>query len=212
MVILIRIAFLLLISPLFLFSGQITGRVISVIDGDTIRILTPDKQNIKIRLNCIDAPEKRMPYGKKSKYHLSDLIFGKEVTVITHGRGHYGRIIGTIILNGRDINLEQVKAGMAWVYRKYCHAPKYYEAEKYAREHKLGLWQDPNPIPPWEWRHHKKYGTYYHHKTQSKFHCGSKKYCSQMSSCEEAYFYLRECGLKRLDRDGDGVPCERLCR
>ena len=203
------------ISFVSLFSAQITGKVISVIDGDTIRILTPDKHNIKIRLACIDAPEKRMPFGKKSKYHLSDLIFGKQVTVITHGRGTHGRIIGTIYLNGIDINLEQVKSGMAWVYKKYCHEQKYYDVEEQARKNKLGLWQAPNPIPPWEWRHKKKYGTYYHHnstESSQQFHCGSKRYCSQMSSCAEAYFYFKHCGLKRLDRDHDGVPCEKLCR
>ena len=221
---LITIAIFLLLFPLLIFGKTITGKVISVIDGDTIRMLTPTYQNIKIRLACIDTPEKKQAFGQKAKQHLSDMIFGKNVTVKTHGKGIHGRVIGTIFLYGHDINREQVEDGMAWVYRKYCNDSEYYKAEKYAKEHKIGLWIQPNPIPPWEWRHFKK-KHYSNHKykiykpiepssslNSQNFTCGSKRYCSQMNSCEEAKFYLNNCGLKHLDRDHDGVPCEKLCR
>jgi hypothetical protein len=130
--------------------------------------------------------------------------------------------IEQVVCNGIDANLEQVKLGMAWVYRQYASDQAYFEAEDEARKAKVGLWSQPNPTPPWDFRHSgkpksfgdsdlKKYGK----KTKSggsDFQCGGKTKCGDMVSCEEAQFYLHECGLSKLDRDGDGVPCEALCK
>lgn len=126
-----------------------------VSDGDTVIILTDDKVQHKIRLNDIDAPEKKQAFGNKSKDNLAKYIAGKTVTVQYQKKDKYKRILGTIYLDKLDINLQQVKDGFAWVYKKYSKNQDYYNAEKVSRENKKGLWIDKNPIAPWEFR--KKY-------------------------------------------------------
>jgi hypothetical protein len=120
-----------------------------------------------------------------------------------------------------DVNAEQVKRGMAWVYRKYAHDPTLLELEQEARKAKRGLWSDLHATPPWEYRHNGKQAASVQtaktastgkSKTADGLSCGSKHYCKEMVGCEEARFYLTQCGLLRLDGDGDGVPCESLHR
>ncbi|WP_228277008.1 thermonuclease family protein [Aliarcobacter butzleri] len=123
-----------------------------VSDGDTITILTSDKTQYKIRLNDIDAPEKKQAFGNKSKDNLAKYIAGKTVKVEYKTKDKYKRILGTIYYNNIDINLKQVKDGFAWVYKKYSKNQDYYNAEKVSRENKKGLWIDKNPIAPWEFR------------------------------------------------------------
>ena len=139
------LAIFVIASPLFALSGK----VISTHDGDTITILQ-GKQQVKIRLYGIDAPELKQPYGKKSKQFLANLIAGKVVEVEENGKDRYKRTIGTIYLNGADINAQMVENGYAWVYRKF--SKKYTPQESKARKQGLGLWQDKEPIPAWEWR------------------------------------------------------------
>ena len=132
-------------SPLFALSGK----VVSIHDGDTITILQ-DKQQIKVRLFGIDAPELKQPYGKKSKQFLANLIASEVVEVEENGKDKYKRTIGTIYLNGADINAQMVENGYAWAYRKF--SKKYAPQESQAKSQKLGLWRDKEPISPWEWR------------------------------------------------------------
>ncbi|WP_298085500.1 thermonuclease family protein [uncultured Campylobacter sp.] len=139
------LAILVIASPLFALSGK----VISAHDGDTITVLQ-GKQQIKVRLFGIDAPELKQPYGKKSKQFLANLIAGEVVEVEESGKDRYKRTIGTIYLNGADINAQMVENGYAWAYRKF--SKKYTPQESQAKSQKLGLWRDKEPIPPWEWR------------------------------------------------------------
>lgn len=127
----------------------ISGKVVSIHDGDTITILQ-DKQQIKVRLFGIDAPELKQPYGKKSKQFLANLIAGEVVEVDENGKDRYKRTIGTIYLNGTDINAQMVANGYAWAYRKF--SKKYAPQESQAKKQRLGLWQGKESIPPWEWR------------------------------------------------------------
>ena len=138
-------AILVIASPLFALSGK----VVSIHDGDTITILQ-DKQQIKVRLFGIDAPELKQSYGKKSKQFLANLIAGEVVEVEENGKDRYKRIIGTIYLNGADINAQMVANGYAWAYRKF--SKKYTAQESKAKKQRLGLWRDKEPTPPWEWR------------------------------------------------------------
>lgn len=131
-------------------------RVVGVVDGDTVKVLTADNTQLRVRLYGIDAPESRQPYGQAAKQHLSGLIFGRDVGLTITGVDLYGRSIGIIILDGTDINLEMIRAGMAWCYRRYCDNPKYIEAEKTAKATKIGLWREPDPVPPWQWRKKKR--------------------------------------------------------
>ena len=138
---------LILYLPLFALSGK----VVSIHDGDTITVLQ-DKQQLKVRLYGIDAPELKQPYGKKSKQFLANLIADEVVEVEENGKDRYKRTIGTVYLNGKDINAQMVANGYAWAYRKF--SKKYTAQESKAKSQKLGLWRDKEPIPPWEWRKH----------------------------------------------------------
>lgn len=142
----------LLILSSYLFSLELIGKVVKVSDGDTVTILTSDKTQHKIRLNDIDAPEKKQAFGNKSKDNLAKYIAGKTVTVQYQKKDKYKRILGTIYYNNTDINLQQVKDGYAWVYKKYSNNQTYYKAEKVARDKRVGLWIDKNPLEPWEFR------------------------------------------------------------
>lgn len=144
--------FTLILLSSYLLSYELIGKVVKVSDGDTITILTSDKTQHKIRLNDIDAPEKKQNFGNKSKDNLDKYIAGKTVTVKYDKTDKYKRILGTIYYQNKDINLQQVKDGYAWVYKKYSKNQEYYKAEKLAREKKIGLWSEKNPIEPSEFR------------------------------------------------------------
>lgn len=142
-------------------ADTITGQVVGVADGDTITVLDTDNVQHKIRLAGIDAPEKKQAFGNRSKESLSDMVFDKAVNVETNKRDRYGREIGKVLVNGRDVNLVQVERGMAWFYRQYQREQspndrKFYEAaEDAAKAGRRGLWRDADPVPPWEFRHSK---------------------------------------------------------
>lgn len=136
----------------------IEGRVVKVSDGDTITVLDKDNRQHKIRFQGIDAPESKQDFGQVSKDNLATMIFGKQVKVVSSKTDKYGRTVGKVLLEGRDINIEQIKAGLAWHYKTYEkeQPPEdrvtYAAAEQEARAARRGLWQDPNPTPPGEWR------------------------------------------------------------
>lgn len=140
------------------FAGAIGGVVVGVSDGDTITVLDAGKQQYKIRLSGIDAPEKSQPYGESSKESLSEMVFGKTVSITWDKQDRYGRTVGKINLGGQDINLEQVRRGMAWHYKAYIHEQpfedqkNYGEAETAARVSRRGLWRDSTPTAPWDYR------------------------------------------------------------
>jgi endonuclease YncB( thermonuclease family) len=140
------------------YADTLSGRVVRVIDGDTLVVLDAAKAQQKIRLQGIDAPERGQAFGTKSKEHLSDLVAGQVVVVEYSDLDRYQRILGKVLLDGEDINLEQVSSGMAWHYKKYEREQtptdriRYSDAEREARRQKLGLWRDPNPVPPWDYR------------------------------------------------------------
>jgi endonuclease YncB( thermonuclease family) len=140
-------------------ADTINGKVVAVADGDTITVLDASKVEHKIRLAGIDAPEKAQAFGNRSKEHLSDLVFGKTVTVDWNKKDVYGRTVGKILVAGSDINLVQLQAGMAWHYKKYqneqssADRTSYAQAENNARARRVGLWTDANPMPPSDFRH-----------------------------------------------------------
>lgn len=143
------------LALLFAFPAyaDFTGKVVAVADGDTLTVLR-DREQIKARLVEIDAPEKAQPFGNRSKQSLSDLCFGKTATLADQGKDRYKRTLARVTCDGLDANAEQVRRGMAWVYRKY--APKdspLYAVEIEAKAARRGLWADAEPMPPWEWRH-----------------------------------------------------------
>lgn len=154
------------LAVLFLVCGLLSppakadfaGKVIRVADGDTVTVLDADNVQHRVRLTGIDAPERGQPFGTASRDHLGSLIAGKQVTVESSSLDRYGRVLGKIVLDGNDVNLSQVQAGMAWWYRYYAKTQpetdqKLYEsAENGAKLDGRGLWSDPAPINPYEWR------------------------------------------------------------
>ena len=217
--------FIFLLSILFpinLEAGElVVGRVTKVSDGDTISILS-NGAVLRIRLSGIDAPEKNQPFGMVSRDKLSERILGQDVSVAFEKRDRYGRVLGKVLFKGEDINLRQVKDGLAWWYRFYKKSQSptdqiaYSNAEKFARDQRVGLWESEKPINPYEWRSGRRQLPQNIKTGPSdrsvKFDCGVKKHCAQMSNCKEAMNYLSYCGRTNLDRDGDGIPCESICQ
>lgn len=143
-------------------AATLQGKVIGVADGDTVTLLDAQKNQHKIRLQGIDAPEKAQAFGNKSKQSLHEMVHGKEVTVDFQKKDKYGRTVGKVLVNNTDVCLEQVKRGMAWHYKQYANeqAPEdrdiYAQAELTARSQSLGLWKDKNSTPPWTFRQQNK--------------------------------------------------------
>lgn len=195
-------------------ASKITGTA-SVIDGDTL-----DIHGQRIRLHGIDAPEsgqlctdaagKSYRCGQKAALWLSDLIGRQTVTCQQRDKDRYGRIVAACSISIGDIGSLMVKAGHALAYTKY--SADYVAAQREAETARAGMWAGQFQ-PPWEWRRRPAN----ENKPQPSQNandpaCGNKTYCREMSSCQEALFYLQKCGLTRLDGDGDGRPCEKLCR
>ncbi|MFB1487686.1 MULTISPECIES: thermonuclease family protein [unclassified Thiocapsa] len=139
-------------------ADTLVGTVVRILDGDTVEVLDARKRTHRVRLAGIDAPESKQPFGAKSKRVLSSLVGGETVAVDWHKRDRYDRLVGKIMLDGADMNLALVRAGYAWWYREYAgeQSPSdrglYAAAEKAARRDGVGLWADPRPIAPWDWR------------------------------------------------------------
>lgn len=138
------------------FAATITGKVVRVLDGDTIEVLV-DKEPIRIRLAEIDCPEKKQPFGQAAKKYVLEVAAHEIVTVETKTKDRYGRTIGVVMLpNGKSLNQLLIRNGYAWHYKKYSKDTSLTELENQARMDKVGLWQDKNPIAPWNWRRGKR--------------------------------------------------------
>lgn len=143
-------------------AAEYTGRVVGVLDGDTIDVLTVEKRVLRVRLSGIDAPERRQPFAAASKRALSDLVFKKQVLVQGDKYDRYGRFVGKVLASGRDVNLAMVEQGFAWHYKVYAveqseaDQAAYGAAEAMAKERGLGLWGDSNPGAPWEFRRQRR--------------------------------------------------------
>jgi endonuclease YncB( thermonuclease family) len=136
----------------------IQGTVIVVYDGDTISVQSTDGKIYAIRMQGIDAPEGKQNYGDRSQKSLSDLIFDKNVIVVIDKKDLYDRYIGNVYYDGQDVSLLQIKSGMAWYFKKYSedqtaeNRKRYAQTESDARSSRIGLWQEEEPTPPWEFR------------------------------------------------------------
>lgn len=185
-------------------DGFIYGRVTKVKDGDSLVMKTQDNLPVQIRLAEIDTPEKGEPYSDAARQALSRMVRDRDIAVRLFDVDKYDRIVGRVFVNGTDVNAELVRMGLAAVYCRFAKDQRLYDLEAAARAEKRGLWGGdrlprgacrelalkpaPQALPEG---------------------CGKKRSCRQMASCEEALFYLNQCGLAAMDGDGDGLPCER---
>ena len=208
-------------------GAEYTGKVVGVSDGDTLTLLVPDGasyRQVKVRLGEIDTPESKQPYGERAKQTLSDLAYNKPARVVVQDTDKYGRTVGRVYVGSLDVNAEMIRQGAAWAYRQYLKDQSLLALEQQAKSAKRGLWGLPEAerCAPWDWR--KKAcptsasapaspaASAPRPATSSGFTCAGKRYCREMTSCEEAKFYLTQCGVGSLDGNKDGVPCEKLCR
>jgi endonuclease YncB( thermonuclease family) len=134
-----------------------SGKVVGVTDGDTVRVLDTrngQKRPVKVRLHGIDAPERAQPFGTRSQQFLSKLVFGKTVQVVTKDTDRYGRTVAVLKLGAKNVNVESLRAGMSWWYRRYAQNDQtLVKAEADARRARRGLWSDTKPpVAPWEFR------------------------------------------------------------
>ncbi len=148
---------LVLLAPVT--AATLTGRVVRILDGDTVEVLNAAQDPERVRLGGIDAPEKAQPFGTQSKQHLADLAGGQAVIVEWKKRDRHGRVVGTLLRDGRDLGLQMVREGYAWWYRAFAEEQSpvdrvlYAAAEQSARTARRGLWADAHPMAPWDYRH-----------------------------------------------------------
>jgi endonuclease YncB( thermonuclease family) len=192
------------------------AQVVRTIDGDTIEVRS-EGETIRIRLSGIDTPERGQPWYRRSKQALADRVAGREVRINAITTDRYGRTIGEVYAGDVCVGCELVRDGHAWVYRRFSRDPILLEIEAEARKTGRGLWGLPESerVPPWEWRERQRKrsrGPAAATSDPGTWRCGQRTTCGEMSSCAEARYHLETCGLTGIDGDGDGMPCESLCR
>ena len=134
------------------------GRVVGVTDGDTLTFYEPGQRKLKIRISGIDAPEKGQAFSQAAKARLAELAFRRQAVVTCHKVDRFKRLVCNVEVDRKDVGLELIRSGVAWHFKRYEAEQPRYEAEHYrkaeevARARKAGLWSDPHPVPPWEWR------------------------------------------------------------
>jgi endonuclease YncB( thermonuclease family) len=197
----------------------LTGRVVAISEGDTITVLDRANKQRKIRLAGIDAPEKAQPFGTRARQHLSELIYLKQVDVEWRKYDRYGRIVGKIFVappsgcsageprcpKTVDAGLVLVATGLAWTYKQYAkeqppeERQRYARAEWDARAKRIGLWQDKNPVPPWEWRRRRR-------ETNPVEDVGACRITVRIDLSVHLFVLQRsketlDCGIRRSDHD-----------
>jgi endonuclease YncB( thermonuclease family) len=195
-------------------GAVLEGRVVGVADGDTLTLLV-ERRPVRIRLAQIDAPEIGQPYGRRSKAALSELVFGKPAQVAVVDEDDYGRQVGEVYVAGVHVNFDMVRQGHAWAYTRFARSTEVIDLESDARRAGRGLWRLPESQrdPPWVWRQRGRRSRAERPSSEPRDPaCGTRRFCREMASCAEARFHYARCGLRHLDGDGDGVPCESLCR
>jgi endonuclease YncB( thermonuclease family) len=216
---------LLLFTPATCFSWP--AQVVSVIDGDTIDVLR-DGSLVKIKLYGIDAPEMEQDYGQTARNLTATLVAGRNIEIEQKDVDQLGRMVGLVNIDGQSLNALIVQNGFAWVDRQDCKeklCSGWIKAEESAQSKRKGMWAAPNIAPPWEWRNQQKKAKTevetapviiigegnpaQQHSSGRQYKCDGRTYCSQMTSCDEATFFLQNCPGTKMDGNNDGVPCEK---
>jgi endonuclease YncB( thermonuclease family) len=219
----IHLFFILFLLPSISFSQSITGKVISVADGDTITILTKQNEQIKVRLSAIDTPEGDQAYGNKAKDFTSSMVFGKQVSIEPETIDKYGRTVAMVFVDGMNLNREIVANGHGWVFKKYCtksFCDDWLKIEEKARNAGIGLWKDKDPTPPWEWRQSQRNGENSSVKSNSVavsggagiYHGNARSHVFHGASCRD--YNCKNCTVEFKSVDeavGAGYRAHREC-
>lgn len=205
-----RLLVLLLFLPACVWAESFIAGSVIVLDGDTVLVRREaGARPMKVRLAEIDAPEKGQDFGEAAKRSLAELLSGRQVRVDPVAVDTYGRLVARLYTGEDSVNAEMVRRGMAWEYSLHHANREYLHLQEDARQARRGLWAQRDPVPPSQWR--KLHQPVPHEAPQPDYRCGSKRHCEQMSTCDEAHYHLTRCGVKALDPDGDGLPCDALC-
>lgn len=190
----------------------INGKVVAVLDGDTIEIVS-GKQVYRLRLEGVDCPEKSQAFGAVAKKFTSDRCFGKQVTAKISSKDKYGRYLAKVILpGGKELNALLLRNGYAWHYKQYNKDAAYASLENQARKEHLGLWADKNPLAPWDFRHKKpntpklSSGNYVASQNSTVFHKPSCVQVKKIKAQNRRWFTTRSAALKEGYK-----PC-KLCK
>ncbi|EMZ5627905.1 TPA: thermonuclease family protein [Enterobacter asburiae] len=149
-----QLSVMVLLVVTFSASADISGRIVRVLDGDTVEVLETGNRLTRVRLAGIDAPEKSQPFGQRSRQELTSMVAQRNVTITGEETDRYGRRLGTVWLGATDVNAAQIRKGLAWVYRYHGKPvrPDYAVLEAEARRQSVGLWSEPGQTEPWHWR------------------------------------------------------------
>lgn len=192
-------------------ASTFTGKVISIEDGDTITILSPEKVQTKIRLYGIDCPEKSQDFGNRAKKFTASLVARKTVRVVSYDIDKYGRTVGVVFVGSENVNEEILKAGLAWQYRKYClesFCSEWLGYEAEAKNNRLGLWRDVSAIAPWDWRKGVT-STQQIAKIGGKYHGNQSSHVFHQSSCK--HFNCKNCVVEFNSREEAVAAGYRPC-
>lgn len=204
-------ALLLYCVSALVFGEEYSGRVINVLDGDTVLVSRDDhlQAPIKIRLVNIDAPEKDQEYGMASRQSMLDMVLNKPVQVVTQAVDDFGRVIATLSVGDLNVNHAQVQRGWAWESSRFHSNKILMMMQQEAQQNRRGLWAGDNPVEPNIWRKNHAALPVKDPTEQAKG-C-DKRSCAQLQTCDKARQYFLRCGDVSLDGDRDGTPCENLC-
>lgn len=180
--------------------STLTGKVIGVTDGDTVKVLV-NRQTVKVRLEAIDAPESSQSFGTKSRQALSKMVFRKTVTVKKTGEDRYGRTLGIVMVGDVDANAKMIEDGWAWHYKKYNDEERLAKLELSARKARHGLWADSKPLPPWEYRARKRRPN--NNTPATMFWLNTSSKVRHNENCE----YFKNTKRGRLCGPNDGKAC-----
>lgn len=196
------------VFPPLAHAGEWSGKCVGVSDGDTITVLK-DGKAVKIRVYGVDCPENGQDFGARAKSFTSGMVYGKTVTVKHIDTDRYKRVVGTVHVDGKSLSRELIAHGYGWVYTKYCTIPEceeWRQLEVVARENRLGLWEHPNPVPPWEWR---KTGGRPIDPNPASYHGNTTNHVFHKPSCKA--FNCKNCTAKFETREqavaGGYRPC-----
>lgn len=188
--------------PSFLYAW--TGKVVGIMDGDTINVLH-DRQEVKIRLHGIDTPEEKQAYGNAAKKVMAKLTAGKIVDVEQMDTDRYHRTVAIITVAGVNVNQALVQSGYAWVYPQYCKQAfcrEWLKLEEQAKKARIGLWNDPNPEPPWIWRKTSKQHVNPSSTIIGNFHGNTSSHVFHAPGCQ--HFNCKNCTVGFMSAEEAG--------